>query len=249
VTFKALPGSPRRTLARRFGRRLRRAIEEAGVSVRGTALQTGLGRTQLHNYLSGESTPRLETAVLLARALNCQDLHDIIKRERVQNCARPTCTNIFVNEGTRKYYCSTRCRTLAEKSRDRSRYNVANVATEFERYRSAVHGMCFNCEPEGVCFTANCPLRDVSPLPLVSDSVQLVEVVPMPGPYGTAENRASMAAARRRSQAKRWAKPGEREAQSARARRFWDELSPEERDGMSAKISAAKRRAAAGRAQ
>ena len=38
------------------------------------------------------------------------------------------------------------------------------------RYTAAVGEMCDTCEPAGLCFQVDCPLRGVSPLPLAPQS-------------------------------------------------------------------------------
>ncbi len=44
----------------------------------------------------------------------------------------------------------------------------SNVRAERDQLRGAVASFCRGCEPEGICRTADCQLRPVSPLPLIT---------------------------------------------------------------------------------
>lgn len=113
-------------------------------------------------------------------------------------------------------------------------------------HRDAVAAMCETCEPLGYCRTADCPLRSVSPLPLLITEKEGEVAGKAPGAWAP-ENRERMLAAILSASAERWSRDGERERAAARASRMWDE----NHDEHAAKVRAgvqrrdAKRRSAA----
>ena len=159
--------SPRRVAAREFGTVLRRAMTRKHISSRRLHAAAGVARTAIENYLAGANLPKLETALRLADLLEDDGLAEIIRSSRTYAC--PVCRQSFTHEGqSRKTYCSNSCRDVAAKAR--VGVGVSKRADNAERrlalHRTAVEAFCRGCEPAGVCRTADCALRSVSPLPL-----------------------------------------------------------------------------------
>lgn len=104
-------------------------------------------------------------------------------------------------------------------------------------YQDAVADMCGTCEPDGLCRTAECSLRGVSPLPLVANDVEVDPAIKPLGRWGRPELRAAHSDAMRKS----WASDtGRRERASAECRsRF---RTPEQRAEHSRRVSEARRR-------
>lgn len=181
--------SPKAASAAAFGRELVRACEARGIPRTEIHRATGIGRTTLDNYRTGYSLPKLEAASTLAEVLRWPRLREIVVEARTKACAR--CGRPFHNDGGNmgaKRYCSPECREVAASdaaatrrtrqagqtgdgrrryqalARLRSGIRIAEAKTA--ELRGAVDAMCRSCEPEGVCRTADCPLRGFSPLPL-----------------------------------------------------------------------------------
>ena len=112
---------------------------------------------------------------------------------------------------------------------------------QLDSVRAAIDAMCNDCEPAGVCRTADCPLRTVSPLPLaLSPDKQATEILPAEGAWGPS-HREDQLVAIRAANAKRWGRPGERERAGARSTRYWASMSEDERKAAGAAISVARR--------
>lgn len=217
MTVPISPGSARAAVARRFGAELDRAMRTRKVGRRTLAKATGNGESTIVHWRSGQGMPRLENAERLAESLGWERLAIIARSSRVGECA--TCGKAFVNEGGGpKLYCSPQCRKVKAKMRLGTPVRERAVVAErrLQDHRAAVEAMCMSCEPEGMCHQDDCPLRTVSPLPLMVDHRREVRVArPAPGPYGTPENAARTRAAGAAATAERWARPGERERQTA----------------------------------
>jgi hypothetical protein len=180
--------SPKKATALGFGRELVKAYETRGIPRSELWRATGIGRTALDNYRTGSILPRTEAAAALAAVLEWPKLLEIVQKARTKACAR--CGRSFRMEGGnsgRKRYCGPGCRDLAAQEQLASRRlrkggqtdDRRQTAAAVQRLRSgiriaedraaeladAIDGMCRGCEPEGVCRTADCPLRAFSPLP------------------------------------------------------------------------------------
>jgi DNA-binding XRE family transcriptional regulator len=105
-----------------------------------------------------------------------------------------------------------------------------------DAYQDAIAGMCAACEPDGLCRTAECPLRGVSPLPLISNDVDVESARKPLGRWGRPELRAAHSQAMRERHA---ADPEWRRRSGERMREVWAELGPAER---SRRMSEARRR-------
>jgi transcriptional regulator with XRE-family HTH domain len=118
---------------------------------------------------------------------------------------------------------------------------VRDAEQALSAYQDAVAAMCAACEPEGLCRTAACPLRGISPLPLANaPGIEVQTAVKKPGAiarWAQPGAREAFSEALRR----RWAEPGRKEEQSERSRAHWAGLTAEQRAAVGAKNSAAQR--------
>ena len=104
-------------------------------------------------------------------------------------------------------------------------------------HRLAVEAMCRSCEPEGRCRDAACPLRAVSPLPLLTVERHVEAATPAEGAHGPT-HRDAWLTANRAGQARRWAREGERERMAELGRARIAALTDEQRAERSRRISA-----------
>lgn len=98
-------------------------------------------------------------------------------------------------------------------------------------HREAVAAMCNTCEPLGYCRTPDCPLRAVSPLPLLITDKEGDLASRAPGPWA-GENRERMLKSIRAANAKRWSRDGERERAAALTSQRWEENRDQMVDGV-----------------
>lgn len=151
-----------------FGRELDKAMKRRGVGSRPITEVGGPSRSALRSYRSGRNLPRVETARKLADALEWPRLAELALTLRTKTC--PIDRRPFMDESgsDNRVYCSPECQRVAEKKR--VGYQRGEAAAKYERrlriHQDAVGAFCHDCEPNGVCVTADCALRPVSPLPL-----------------------------------------------------------------------------------
>lgn len=188
MTYTIPADSPKKATALTFGRELVKACHTRGIPRNELWRATGIGRTALDNYRTGSVLPRTEAAAALAQILDWPKLLEIVRQARTRSCAR--CGRPFRMEGGnsgRKIYCGPACRDLAGQDKAASRRLRKGGQTDdrrqttaaIQRLRSgmriaedraaeladAIDAMCRDCEPQGICRTADCPLRAFSPLP------------------------------------------------------------------------------------
>lgn len=134
------------------------------------ALGLALGvRTQtVSEWMRGLRFPSVRYAPRLAEYLGTASLATLVLTGSRVECA--ICGRVVyqANKGAARLYCSGQCKSVAS---DRRRRAVHVIDSHLERHRleehqQAVHAFCLECEPDGVCQRAACPLRPVSPLPL-----------------------------------------------------------------------------------
>lgn len=135
-------------------------------------------------------------------------------------------------------------RALKEYARSGSKRHakITKAQRRLDGYAEAIDAMCRGCEPEGLCRTAECPLRAFSPLPLAGSFTanrRPTEMREVEGAWGPT-HRAHMLAVTREANRKRWSRPGEREAQSLKTTQMHSARTPAERQAWIDKISAAK---------
>ena len=165
MSYRIQPHSPRRTAAIKLGKLLAQRLEERHVSRRGLAAHLSTSRSLLQMWIRGEVLPSLESAGRLAEALADDRFLEIVKASRIGKC--PCGREFLIDGGGRRKYCSPECLRAEQKVRNGVLPNRETLARRLESYRAATDAMCRSCEPEGLCRTPECALRDVSPLPLV----------------------------------------------------------------------------------
>lgn len=173
----------KRELALLFGRALLSARLHKGIGKRAIAEQTGISRNSLTDYERGRILPRFTNACRIADALGAEDLVRIARELRTLPCA--VCAKPFINDGqVNTRFCSPGCHNVGQKKRGNRDTRQAAVRAErhLGLHREAVTAMCAACEPSGACRTSDCPLRIVSPLPLVEHRER--EVHAPPGRWG-----------------------------------------------------------------
>jgi hypothetical protein len=116
-------------------------------------------------WRTGRMLPRHETAIRLADALSWPRLRTLAEDARRKTCVVDGIAFIDDSGSDNRRYCSTSCHEVADKARSGrpTRVTAAGAERRAERLSAAVVAMCLACEPEGVCRTADCPLRAVSP--------------------------------------------------------------------------------------
>lgn len=131
-----------------------------------------------------------------------------------------------------------RALTLLDEARAPEGKALAVVAG----YQEATDAMCRSCEPEGLCRTAECPLRTVSPLPLVANDVDVAAARRPPGRWGTPALRQAQSEAMRAQ----WAGDDERRRRVSEQQRARF-ATPEQRAEHGRRVSEARRRGIAAR--
>lgn len=161
-----------------FSTELRRAMTRRGMTCRRLAELVGCDQKTIHEARKPTWHPVHSFALAMAEALDWEYLADLSLAANTRQCAY--CGSGFIitrTQGVERKHCSKRCQVndAHRFSRERGRY--ARQREERERHRKlldarltqhqeAVAAFCRECEPEGLCRTAECALRDVSPLPL-----------------------------------------------------------------------------------
>jgi hypothetical protein len=228
-------------------------MREHQVGQRRLGTLTGCASSAVAQWRMGRNLPRLDTAIRLAECLSNDRLADIVREARTQACQR--CGTPFLNEGgAPKKYCSERCLTIAAKIRDGlgdktpARKKLTAMKADLKATQESllelqvsVQQMCRSCEPAGYCRTPECPLRLVSPLPLAYGLKDVPLATPAGGAWGP-EHRDAQLTAIREANARRWSRPGQREAASDLMLRRHAEATPEEHVAWVNKIKKTKAR-------
>lgn len=151
-----------------FGVALAAAIAARRYPKRRLAADARVTRSAIANYLAGLNLPTMQTARRLADVLDRPELLDVMARTREYVCPIDQVRFTF-NGQSRRTYCSPECQRVAEKLRSgKPRRQAADAAIRrLALFTGAVGAMCRECQPDGACVTPDCPLRSVSPLPLV----------------------------------------------------------------------------------
>jgi len=255
VTVPLSATSSRLDAARRFGDALRRAMARHQVGQKRLAKQAGVASSAVAQWRMGRNLPTLATAIRVAESLGDDTLVAIVREGRTKPCAR--CQKPFLHEGGGpKKYCSERCLVAAQKLRVgvepdvpidvavRAKAMVADVVASLDElavHQVAVLEFCRTCEPAGYCQTPACALRPVSPLPLAVAFREPDFATKAPGAWSP-EHRERQLTAIREANAKRWARPGEREAQTELMRARHDAMTPEEHEAWVNRIRQSKAR-------
>ena len=153
---------------------LRRALVCRNWKLRELADAAQVSVTTVTEMAGGTTLPQHGTVVRIADALGWPQLIDASTRLRLGACE--VCRRAMVNTSQRtRRYCS---RTCAAAARNRRRTGVRRQVGTVARHRLADHqkavaAMCRTCSPDGICRVADCPLRAVSPFPLVVKEARL----------------------------------------------------------------------------
>lgn len=232
------PDSHRRLHARKLGAHLSKTLAVRKISKRGLSETLSTSRSLLILWCKGDVLPSIDQARELAEALSDPKILEIVQAGRMLTC--PVCQRQFEwIGGGRATYCSDRCRKYGANDLSRRRSNIAMVENELALFRDRVAAFCGDCELDGICKTAECELRPVSPLPLRA-AVDVEAAQPWrQGPL-TPEGRAAHARAREA----RWSRPGERERMGALIRERHPANDPARRDAWRDAVSAGSRRTA-----
>lgn len=139
---------------------LRRVMAQRNVTDKSLGDAVGKDRRTVANWRRGDFLPDTPTAYRIAAALDDQRLFQMVVRRREGKCRYCGNTTVAISNRPR-IWCNATCR-------DRFRYN--RTPREAPEVR-AIWAMCQQCEPEGACFTPDCPLRKWSPFPLAPDAI------------------------------------------------------------------------------
>lgn len=261
MTYTIPPDSPKALKARAFGRELVKACRARDVPLKGLARSIGIGHTALDHYRQGVVLPKTATAYAIAEVLDWPRLAEIVEQARTFVCGRPGCERTYRHEGGGpRRYCTPDCQRIAVAQRkgsrrlhqagqkDDGRLRAAAIAQLRSAARIAderavaaeisIAAYCRGCEPEGLCRTADCPLRPFSPLPLATRDGHYER------PRTNAEIRVEInrkaAPARRAVMTRLWADPDWREKQVALSQAGQARMTPEQLAARGRAISAAK---------
>lgn len=135
-----------------------------------------------------------------------------------------------------------------ESTSSQSRHR--RTRNQLNEHLAAVEAMCRSCEPDGICRTADCALRAVSPLrfaPMVD--VGLAEAKDPRGGWSDPEIRARRSAAQSERLRELYRREPERiAAHRQRMQTRWEHMTPEERVEWGRKVSARRKGRASFRA-
>lgn len=203
--------STKRDRAVRFGRAMDRAMKARDVGTRPLAEALGASRTTIMYWRTGRILPRLDTAQAIAAALDDQRLVALCVELRTKRCQVDEVPFVDDTGSDNRAYCSTSCQRVGRKrlaGRD-TRASAIRAERALARHRTAVEAFCRACEPAGWCQAPDCELRSISPLPLVSERVDIT-------PVATSKRNG-------------WTGPDRAEQARVRQTRIWAAMSPEER--------------------
>lgn len=155
--------------AARYGRMLCRTIRTRRVLQADVARAIGAEQSSVSAWMKGQKLPQIEFCMALAEVLDFEPLLSYALKLRTKTC--PIDGREFVDMGKQRkaLYCSARCAKTAHARRHREQ-NADSIKIDrasLAIHREAVGAYCRECEPRGVCQTPECPLRSVSPLPVV----------------------------------------------------------------------------------
>lgn len=241
MTYTIPPNTPKGIKAAAFGRELVKARTARNIPRKELHRVTGIGINSLIGYEAGTNLPKVEAARALAEVLRWPKLAEMIVAARTFVCARAGCNRTFRNDtGAPRKYCTPACQEIHGKLATAARANraagsegnwSASQAAAVRTLRQglkladerngiltdAIAAMCGACEPEGVCRTVECPLRQFSPLPLASHATGDARTLDTIRKASWTPEKAAKIVA---GNVRRWAQPGAREAASQQMRQY-----------------------------
>jgi hypothetical protein len=150
-----------------------RAGAASGKSWRAIAAEMGVSTDFLQDVREGRCIPSDVRAAILAEYFAIPAIVDIVVRLRTRACLWCGAVFLLRAKETKKLHCSEDCRRW-RSNRKLHGERVKSLAFEVEvllarnrEMSSAIAANCLGCEPDGMCKTPKCVMRDVSPLPLV----------------------------------------------------------------------------------
>jgi Helix-turn-helix domain len=154
--------------ANRLGGELRKALAARGRTTADVARGTGLQHDGIGKIIRGLRYPTLATLERIAAYLDWPELLALAEEGRRRTCivdGRQFVTRAKAPEKSR--FCGSRCQTTYfERARRGRSHDI--TAARLKEAHAAIATFCFSCEPvERMCRDARCPLRDLSPLPLI----------------------------------------------------------------------------------
>jgi hypothetical protein len=139
--------------AAEFSSRLQEAMTRRKTSALRLAPLIGVSDTQVSNWRHGLALPSIAAAEKLVEVLDWPSLLAPVVAARTRRCTYGPCSATYPRERGKRLFCSTSCWRNA----------VKNPAARVDARQRAIDENCRQCEPEGVCRTADCPLRAFSP--------------------------------------------------------------------------------------
>lgn len=168
------------TPAQRWGAAYTRALRRSGMTEAELAAKAGVAQVTLWTWRKGQKLANLYHGYWVAQALGDESLATLLRRLRTRECEKCGASFIAIRSPDARYCARSNCRAFQRQTtrldRQRSgRQEVQRSATVSLRLIEAdVAAFCWECEPEGLCRTATCPLRRSSPLPLADERLRLV---------------------------------------------------------------------------
>jgi len=154
-----------------FAAQLRTAMTKRGATRPDLCRATGACSTLVKRWIEGESYPDHPTVVLLADALDWPALVEASIAARTGECEACGGPAFTTRGGTPPRFCTARCRRRVSDRRKYGRKLTQDrkiLRYRLEEHVDAVRAYCDACTgAEHVCRDDACPLRPVSPLPLV----------------------------------------------------------------------------------
>lgn len=152
--------------SRAFTEAFTTAVAKSGLNLTQLGVALGCTRQNVRELQRGR-IPGPNVASRLAEALDQPELLRLAIKARGIHCA--VCGQPATALTSRRRYCSDACWRIGYTLGRRAPSEVEMaILEELNGARSAIDAFCRSCEPEGVCRQAECPLRMMSPLPLVT---------------------------------------------------------------------------------
>jgi len=162
------------TPAQEWSKALTRGMERRGVTQTALAAQVHISEDIIRKWRQGRILAGYEYGLSVATALDLPSLGELLRRLRTRNCT--DCGRSFiVKQMPDARFCPRQ--TCRQHQYDQKRRKIRTVSARNYRrrvarrltiYQDTIVKMCAQCESEGICHMADCPiqLRGLSPLPL-----------------------------------------------------------------------------------
>ena len=159
------------TPAQSLGRYMKRAIRRRGLLYVDVANAIGTSDVTVSHWCSGRRLPMLSMVAAVSELIGDERMLAYAKRLRTKCCVMCGRSYVDLQKQMRATTCSHHCskRKWARQRHQRAVDKSKLVRAALDRHRKAVAAYCAGCEPAGYCLTPECPLRDVSPLPLLRE--------------------------------------------------------------------------------